>query len=95
MRRCYKRTGRISSIHQFEDGSRTALRISDGTGGSRTVAGRQPASISESANEAPQNMVTFHANGQSSQGNNTNVDGLDDNDPLLARTYYVPQMEGV
>ncbi len=43
--------------------------------------------------EDPQRTTFFNANGQGAGANNTQVDGVDDNNPVLGLTIYIPQAE--
>jgi hypothetical protein len=59
------------------------------------VAGVTPPSTATTDMEGPQGTTSFQANGQSSTGNNTQVDGVDNNDPIVNKTIYIPPVESV
>jgi hypothetical protein len=59
------------------------------------LPGVLPPTVAEAAGETPQNTTTYRANGVTSQGNHTEVDGMDDHDPFHGISIYIPQMETV
>jgi len=59
------------------------------------VAGVDPPSTNIRDLEGPQGTTSFRANGQPVSSNNTQVDGVDSNDPLVNKTIYIPPAESV
>lgn len=59
------------------------------------VAGVDPPSTNIKDMEGPQGTTSFRANGQAVSSNNTQVDGVDSNDPLVNKTIYIPPAESV
>ncbi len=57
------------------------------------AAGVTPPSQSFTTVEDPQRTTFFNANGQSNSANNTIVDGVDNTDPLLGLSIYLPAPE--
>ena len=54
------------------------------------VAGVTPPSVDFTALEDPQGTNFYRANGQGNSANNTQVDGVDNNNPTLGLTIYIP-----
>lgn len=59
------------------------------------IAGVTPPSTATTDLEGPQGGTQWRTNGLSRMANNTQVDGVDDNDPLVDKTIYVPPSEMV
>ncbi len=60
-----------------------------------TLSGVSPVASAHTEDEQPWNSLSYHVNGQANSANNTQVDGVDDNDPLVGITIYVPAAEAV
>jgi hypothetical protein len=59
------------------------------------VAGVTPPSTATTDLEGPQGGTQWRTNGTSRMANNTQVDGVDDNDPGVDKTIYIPAAEMV
>jgi TonB-dependent Receptor Plug Domain len=59
------------------------------------VAGVTPPTVDFTQSEDPQGTTFFRANGQGNSSNNTLVDGVDDTNPTLGLTIYIPPAEAV
>ena len=59
------------------------------------VAGVTPPTVDFTQSEDPQGTTFFRANGQGNSANNTLVDGVDDTNPTLGLSIYIPQAEVV
>ena len=60
-----------------------------------TLSGVSPVASAHDETEQPWNSLSYHVNGQANSANNTQVDGVDDNDPLVGITIYVPAAEAI
>jgi hypothetical protein len=60
-----------------------------------TLPGVTPPQSAHAEDEQPWNSLTYRVNGQAGSANNTQVDGVDDNDPLVGITIYVPAAEAI
>ncbi len=59
------------------------------------IAGIAPTSSVSTTLQNPMNGRSFQANGQSGSANNEQIDGVDNNEPLIGVTIEVPPAEGV
>src|SRR3954449_7109742 len=59
------------------------------------VAGVTPPTVDFTQSEDPQGTTFFRANGQGNSANNTMVDGVDNTNPTLGLTVYIPPAEVV
>jgi hypothetical protein len=59
------------------------------------MPGIAPPSVDFTRAEDPQGTTFFRANGQGNSANNTQVDGLDNTNPTLGLTIYIPSAEVV
>ena len=59
------------------------------------VAGVTPPTVDFTQSEDPQGTTFFRANGQGNSANNTLVDGVDNTNPTLGLTIYIPPAEVV
>ena len=59
------------------------------------MPGVSPPSVDFTRAEDPQGTTFFRANGQGNSANNTQVDGLDNTNPTLGLTVYIPSAEVV
>lgn len=59
------------------------------------VAGVTPPTVDFTQSEDPQGTTFFRANGQGNSSNNTLVDGVDNTNPTLGLTVYIPPAEVV
>ncbi len=59
------------------------------------VAGVTPPTVDFTQSEDPQGTTFFRANGQGNSSNNTIVDGVDNTNPTLGLTVYIPPAEVV
>jgi hypothetical protein len=59
------------------------------------VAGVTPPTVDFTTLEDPQGTTFYRANGQGNSANNTQVDGVDNNNPTLGLTIYIPPAEVV
>jgi hypothetical protein len=59
------------------------------------VAGVTPPTVDFTQSEDPQGTTFFRANGQGNSANNTLVDGVDNTNPTLGLTVYIPPAEAV
>jgi hypothetical protein len=59
------------------------------------MPGVAPPSVDFTRAEDPQGTTFFRANGQGNSANNTQVDGVDNTNPTLGLTIYIPQAEVV
>jgi len=59
------------------------------------VAGVTPPTVDFTQSEDPQGTTFFRANGQGNSANNTLVDGVDNTNPTLGLTVYIPPAEVV
>jgi hypothetical protein len=59
------------------------------------VAGVTPPTVDFTQSEDPQGTTFFRANGQGNSSNNTMVDGVDNTNPTLGLTVYIPPAEVV
>jgi len=59
------------------------------------VAGVGPPSTNIRSLEGPQGTTSFRVHGQPVSSNNTQVDGVDSNDPIVNQTIYIPPPESV
>ncbi len=59
------------------------------------VAGVTPPTVDFTQSEDPQGTTFFRANGQGNSANNTLVDGVDNTNPTLGLTVYIPTAEVV
>ena len=59
------------------------------------VAGVTPPTVDFTQSEDPQGTTFFRANGQGNSANNTLVDGVDNTNPTLGLTIYIPTAEVV
>ncbi|MBC7926002.1 MAG: TonB-dependent receptor [Bryobacteraceae bacterium] len=57
------------------------------------LPGLNPPAQTFTALEDPQRTTFYNANGQGAGANNTQVDGVEDNNPTLGLTIYIPQAE--